>query len=360
MPSFLKSRMQGISTQDFFDYFGLDPILWVSALKPDELRNEYWAPRHSLPGEDADERPVCSENWLIEAEVLSHPRNRVIRYRMITPERSLSMVLENDGQTTWVSERLIKEKADVDLFARYSPRPVCDVARVRKLADSYGERGLVRGVVPGFEVFGQPGCWQDAACLYGIENLILAVFDDPAWVHSFLQVMLDRKKPYMLSLKGAPFDVIELGGGDGSSTVISPGIFEKFVAPYDGQLIQMAHKAGQRIVYHTCGGMMPLLEIIAGMNPDAMETFTPPSLGGDVDLKEAKRRIGHRVCIIGGFDQFHFFTECTEEETRRAVKRCFSDAGEGGGYILSPSDHFFEADLGLLRAYAEAARECVY
>ena len=36
------------------------------------------------------------------------------------------------------------------------------------------------------------------------------------------------------------------------------------------------------MTYHTCGGMMPILEQIAGMGPDAMETFTPPDMGGDV------------------------------------------------------------------------------
>jgi hypothetical protein len=50
--------------------------------------------------------------------------------------------------------------------------------------------------------------------------------------------------------------------------------------------------------------MMPILELIADMKPDAMETFTPSSLGGDADLAEAKQRIGHCVCLIGGFDQF--------------------------------------------------------
>jgi uroporphyrinogen-III decarboxylase len=57
--------------------------------------------------------------------------------------------------------------------------------------------------------------------------------------------------------------------------VISPKIFDEFVAPYDAELIELAHQVGQRIVYHTCGGMMPLLERIAAMKPDAMETFTP-------------------------------------------------------------------------------------
>jgi hypothetical protein len=64
--------------------------------------------------------------------------------------------------------------------------------------------------------------------------------------------------------------------------------------------------------------------------------------------------------MIGGFDQFHFLKGCTSEETRREVRRCFEATGAGGGYILSPSDHFFEADLPLLEAFADEARQCVY
>ena len=105
---------------------------------------------------------------------------------------------------------------------------------------------------------------------------------------------------------------------------------------------------------------MPLLEQIADMGADAMETFTPPGMGGDADLAEAKRRIGDRVCMIGGFDQFHFFKDCTPDQTRREVRRCFESAGCGGSYILCPSDHFFEADIPLLEAFADEARSCLY
>ena len=66
---------------------------------------------------------------------------------------------------------------------------------------------------------------------------------------------------------------------------------------------------------------MPLLEQIADMAPDVMETFTPPSIGGDTDLAEAKARIGDRVCMIGGFDQWRHFQGCTPEETRRLRMR---------------------------------------
>lgn len=157
------------------------------------------------------------------------------------------------------------------------------------------------------------------------------------WVHELLTILKERKKTFIKSLTGAKYDILELGGGDASTTVISPDIFDQFVAPYDSELIAEVHKAGQRIVYHTCGGMMPILENIAGMNPDAMETFTPPEMGADVDLAEAKRRIGDKVCMIGGFDQFHYFKGCKPKETRAAVRKCFEAAGEGGGiYLLLP------------------------
>ena len=105
---------------------------------------------------------------------------------------------------------------------------------------------------------------------------------------------------------------------------------------------------------------MPILEDVAAMQPDAMETFTPPGMGADVDLAEAKQRIGDKVCMIGGFDQLHYFQGCSSEDTRRAVRRCFAEAGSGGGFILSPSDHFFDADLSLIRAFVDEAHRCVY
>jgi len=52
--------------------------------------------------------------------------------------------------------------------------------------------------------------------------------------------------------------------------------------------------------------------------------------------------------------------DCPPEATRATVRECFESAGAGGGYILSPSDHFFDADPQLIRAYADEARQCVY
>jgi len=358
MPFFLARQLAGATNDAFFAAFGLDPVHWIQAHRPDSARTDYPDPGHA-PGYLEAQR-IASESWRVFAEEVSHPEFSTVRYRFVTPRKTLTTTLQSNESTAWVIERLLKEKSDIDLIAEFATQPVCDVAAVNRAAEHYGESALIRGFVNGFDVYGQPGCWQDACVLFGVEEMILATFDDPGWVHAFLGILRDRKGRFVDSLAGARYDVIELGGGDASSTVISPQIFDEFVAPYDRALVARAQAAGQRVVYHTCGGMMPILERVADLGVDAMETFTPPGLGGDMRLAEAKRRIGNRVCMIGGLDQSRFFMQSTEAETRAEVRRCFAAAGEGGGYILSPSDHFFEARPELLRAFADEARQCVY
>lgn len=358
IPYFLQKYMNGITNDEFFEYFGLDPIVWTVPLRPDTARGEYYVSGEK--GTGFTSREIASDSWYIEKEEISDPQYKTMRYSINTPGGTLTTVLQFNEYTAWVSEHIIKEKKDIDKIAKHMTYPLCDVNVVNENVARYGNRALIRGNIPSFDILGQPGCWQDAAFLVGIERLIMETYDDPLWVKEFLNILRERKKHFIRSLKGAQYDILELGGGDASSTVISPSLFDEFVAPYDSELIEEAHKAGQRIVYHICGGMMPILENIADMNPDAMETFTPSGMGADVNLKEAKKRIGERVCMIGGFDQFHFLKDCTPDQTRAEVRRCFEAAGGNGGYILCPSDHFFDADIELIKAFCDEAHKCTY
>jgi uroporphyrinogen decarboxylase len=359
MPYFLDKYLGGASNREFFDRFDLDAIYWTMPYRPDSDQRDFHDPRRvEIAG--VDNGPIVTDQWRLEQETMPDQDYQTVRYRVVTPGGILTAVVQSNETTSWMSEPFVKRKQDIDLIGQYVPAPKCDATAVNRAAEQFGERGLIRGNVCGFDVYGQPGCWQDACCLVGSEQLIMATYDDPEWVHELLGILFRRKKLFIESLLGARYDLIEHGGGAASSTVISPKIFDRFVAPYDAPLIDLLHEVGLRVVYHTCGGMMPLLERIADMKPDAMETFTPPGMGGDVNLVEAKRRIGGRVCMIGGFDQFHFLANCTPNETKAEVRRCFETAGRNGGYILSPSDHFFDADPELIAAFSAEAHACVY
>ena len=360
MDYFRNTYMKGMSNLEIFNHFGIDAIQWTAPVRPDFSSGDFYDPTDPPTNNPLHSRRIVNDNWFITTEVIPSQEYATTRYTINTPKGKLSTVLQSNQYTSWVSEHLIKDKKDIELIAEFSTHPLCDVEQVNKEAELLGDRGIIRGHIPGFDIYGQPGCWQDAAVLVGIERLIMETYDDPDWVHTLLEILYKQKATFIRSLTGARYDILELGGGDASSTVISPKIFRKFVAPYDSRLIDLAHQSGQRIVYHTCGGMMPILEDIADMQPDAMETFTPKGMGGDVNLSEAKRRIGDKVCMIGGFNQSRYFWNCTLSETRQAVRDCFEAAGDGGGFILSPSDHFFDADPALLSAFTDEAHKCNY
>lgn len=178
MPYFLKAYMNGASDQEFFNYFGLDAVKWVVAHVPNVSRGDYCDPEQKELV-FLEPRRICSNNWQIRTENIPNSQYKTVRYNFVTPEKTLSVVLQTDEHTTWVKERMIKEKSDIDKIAKFATTPLCDIAEVNLQAQAFGEKGMIRGTIPGFDVYGQPGCWQDAAVLYGIEKLILETFYDP-------------------------------------------------------------------------------------------------------------------------------------------------------------------------------------
>jgi uroporphyrinogen-III decarboxylase len=160
--------------------------------------------------------------------------------------------------------------------------------------------------------------------------------------------------------QGTAADMVETGGGAGSNTVISPKMFREFCLPYDKIEHEALHAVGVKVVYHLCGGLMHVLDMVVENGADGLETMTPPSMGGDCDLQAASERVGDRLFFIGGFDQNAGFERGTPEAARRLVHACFSATQDHAGYIISPSDHFFLGDPANLKAFASAAQECVY
>ena len=52
--------------------------------------------------------------------------------------------------------------------------------------------------------------------------------------------------------------------------------------------------------------------------------------------------------------------ETNDLQVMRTSQLAALTTGQGGGFILSPSDHFFEAQPELLHAFADEARKCTY
>ena len=188
MPHFLNTCMGGMSEAEFFDTCGWDPIMYTVPHRPDPDRGEYYDPEQGEPG-FLESRRIATDDWRVECEAIPGHEHPTTRYRFVTPKGALTMVLQADPFTAWVVEPLVKQKRDIDLIGEYVTAPKCDVQAVNRAAEALGQRGLVRGYICCFDVFGQPGTWQDATCLVGIERLIMETYDDPAWVHELLRIL---------------------------------------------------------------------------------------------------------------------------------------------------------------------------
>jgi uroporphyrinogen decarboxylase len=90
---------------------------------------------------------------------------------------------------------------------------------------------------------------------------------------------------------------------------------------------------------------------------DIIATLTPPPVG-DVDLAEAKKRVGDKTCLKGNIDLIYVLLKGTPELVRKSVREAIDAAADGGGFILSTSDSIREGTpVENVRAYSEAARE---
>jgi len=277
---------------------------------------------------------------------------------IITPKGKLHHAGAWNEITAWETEHLIKDESDFELWDRFSPIPIAvSFEKIQAARDKLGDKGIVRShpFSPG-----QGSPWQSFCMLVGVEPAIMLAMDDPGFVHHALESILRHTLRVTEMWKGTPADMVETGGGAGSNTVISPKMFEEFCLPYDQRQHAALCAAGLKIVYHLCGGVMHMLDLVTQNGAHGIETMTPPSMGGDCDLREASRRVGDRLFFIGGFDQNAGLERGTPEMARKLVFDCFEATKDHAGYILAPSDHFFHGAPENLQAFAEAARECRY
>lgn len=296
---------------------------------------------------------------------VSHPRGdgtNEVRTEIRTPSGTLTKTSIQTYFTTTDTEHLLKRPEDIYILRDHLPIPLLDRDLVLARKARLGEHGIYRMFTNGPQ--GSP--WQDACSWYGTEQMIYLAFDHPDWAHECMEILLAKKiefyKKNIAPLRGV-FAMIETGGGAASNTVISPDMFREFCLPYDKRQHDLLHDMDPDLAvsYHTCGGMMKLLDLIPENGCDFSETLSPTGCGGDIrdnaDEARVKDTLGKKVKLMGGVNQSQTIESGTEDDICRDVERAFRGYGAGGGYIMMPSDHFFHASRENILCYARAARE---
>ncbi len=119
----------------------------------------------------------------------------------------------------------------------------------------------------------------------------------------------------------------------------SPPMFRRFITPYLKELIAGYRAMGAYVIKHTDGNVMPILDQLVECEPHGLHALDCQAK--DMDIAEIKRRVGDRVCLLGGV-QCSLLQTGTEEEIVSHCKYVLRQGMPGGGYIYATTNVAFK------------------
>ena len=219
----------------------------------------------------------------------------------------------------------------------------------------------VREMAPDASVHGEVFSPFSQLCeAIGPEVALVALRADPAHVGAALAARCDTTAELMAGLVAAGADAVLVSSAYAGAGFISPRHYREFVLPFEARVIAgfKSRCPGTPVYTHTCGAIGDRLELMAETGTDGIDTLDPPPLG-DVQLADAKTRVGGRLFLKGNLDPVGVVLLGTPETVRVEATRCLDAAAAGGGYILSTAcsvpPHAPPANVAVLREVVETA-----
>ncbi len=209
-----------------------------------------------------------------------------------------------------------------------------DVSGIRAAAQAHGGKYAILG--GDWSPF-----WHDAIDLVGMEELYLKMYDEPEFVDTLLQYIVDFYAASSRRVFDAAADVMDvffIGNDFGSQTGPLMGVeqFDRFMLPHLRRLAGLGHDYGLRVQLHCCGGFEPLLPSIIASGIDALHAIQTCCHG--MDLTGLKRKYGSRILFNGGIDSQHVLIEGPSPAyVRDRTREVLRIMAPGGGYIAGAS-----------------------
>ena len=245
------------------------------------------------------------EAFPAEVELRGAVERRVIHAR----GRDLVSVMTTTAQTTAATEYACKTTEDVEalLAIPYVP-PQPDVGAFERLKETLGHRGLATMSL------GDGLCYPND--MLGTEFCSLLWASQPEIIQLMVETAATRVFHVARLACEAGVDCFRIVGGEYATQLMGPRAWEDLVVPFDRSLVEMMHSYGAIVHYHNHGYMQRFLEDIADLGIDSLDPVEQPPYG-DIEMDEAIRRIGDRVCLVGGLDDMEILETRPIEEVRR-------------------------------------------
>ncbi|MCX8056343.1 MAG: hypothetical protein N3F03_01880 [Ignavibacteria bacterium] len=170
--------------------------------------------------------------------------------------------------------------------------------------------------------------------LLGYENALISLIENPEKCKAILQKFTDGISKLASEMCEKKIDAIKISSPFAGAGFISPKFYEEFVLQFESQIINEIKSKGKFVYLHTCGAINDRLELMIESGTSGLECLDPKPLG-DVELIDAKKRLGKKVFIKGNIDSVNTLLYGDENKIHHDVKEIIEIGKEGSGFILS-------------------------
>jgi len=266
--------------------------------------------------------------------IVKEEEKRIVLRTCATPKGELTeKEIYFADEPPWRAEKPIKNlREDFERFKLWMGLENWRWEKEYRDRDRIGDYGVYVAMIPVFQD------WWFHYREGGFEQCYMDFMDEEKFMDEVHEFWMEWALANVRAMVAAKPDEIMLGGSSASLSVSSPTIFRKYELPFIRAASRICREGNVISHLHICGRSWELVQIVAEeTDVDVMEPMEEPP-GGDVDLAEAKRRVGDKLCIKGNINTFEFMMNATPQEVETKCKRLIDDAGKDGGFVLSTGD----------------------
>ncbi len=208
-----------------------------------------------------------------------------------------------------------------------------DVSKIRDSAQAYkGQFAILGGDWSPF--------WHDAIDLIGMENLYIKIYTEPDIINAVFKHLVDYYFEVNRRIFDAASDVIDIffiGNDFGSQTgpLMSPEMFDHFIAPHLKRLCDLGHSYNLKNQMHCCGGIYELIPSMIDSGIDGLHAVQPSCRG--MELAKLKSEFGNNMVFNGAIDSHHTLIEKDTTGVKKDTRQVLDTMMPGGGYIAGAS-----------------------
>ena len=233
------------------------------------------------------------------------------------------------GFRTWASEGkgLIQDWSDLEKY------PLCSIQQVNFSYFDQARRLLPSGMA-------LVGAWGDIFTYtweaMGFEQFSFALFERQNFVAHIFRLLGELSVQIVDALLS--YDVVKAFWfsddlAHKTGLLVSRDVFRKYLFPWLKEMGDRCRKAGRPFLFHSDGALWDVMDDLLDCGVCALQPIEPLAM----DIREVKRRYGHKLCLVGNVD-IDLLCRGTEGEIRGQVRRLLREVAPGGGYCLGSAN----------------------